>query len=93
VPPGRHTDPRARPARRLDLPGPAPPGEPRLLRAWVLEANRALCERIRDSAADADPWRQHRPAMWSRPAWPPTELRIPAAGQPQTLLATPSAAS
>ena len=42
----------------LDLPRPAPPCDPRLLRAWVLEANRALCERIRDGAADAGPWRE-----------------------------------
>src|SRR3972149_11190298 len=41
----------------LDLPRPALPCDPRLLRAWVLEANRALCERIRDGAADAGPWR------------------------------------
>jgi len=42
----------------LDLPRPAPPCDPRLLRAWVLEANRALSERIRDGAADAGPWRE-----------------------------------
>jgi hypothetical protein len=42
----------------LDLPRPAPPCDPGLLRAWVLEANRALCERIRDGAADAGPWRE-----------------------------------
>ena len=42
----------------LDLPRPAPPCDSRLLRAWVLEANRALCERIRDGAADAGPWRE-----------------------------------
>jgi hypothetical protein len=42
----------------LDLPRPAPPCDPPLLRAWVLEANRALCERIRDGAADAGPWRE-----------------------------------
>jgi Domain of unknown function (DUF6285) len=42
----------------LDLPRPAPPCDLRLLRAWVLEANRALCERIRDGAADAGPWRE-----------------------------------
>jgi len=42
----------------LDLPCPAPPSDPRLLRAWVLEANRTLCERIRAGAADADPWRE-----------------------------------
>jgi hypothetical protein len=42
----------------LDLPHPAPSCDPRLLRAWVLEANRALCERIRDGAADAGPWRE-----------------------------------
>ena len=42
----------------LDLPRPAPPCDPRLLRAWVLEANRTLCERIRDGAADAGPWRE-----------------------------------
>ena len=42
----------------LDLPRPAPPCDPRLLRAWVLEANRALCERILDGAADAGPWRE-----------------------------------
>jgi hypothetical protein len=42
----------------LDLPRPVPPCDPRLLRAWVLEANRALCERIRDGAADAGPWRE-----------------------------------
>lgn len=42
----------------LDLPRPAPTGDPRLLRAWVLEANRTLCERIRAGAADAGPWRE-----------------------------------
>lgn len=42
----------------LDLPRPALPCDSRLLRAWVLEANRALCERIRDGAADAGPWRE-----------------------------------
>jgi len=42
----------------LDLPRPAPPCDPRLLRAWVLEANRTLCERIRSGAADAGPWRE-----------------------------------
>jgi len=42
----------------LDLPRPAPPCDPRLLHAWVLEANRALCERIRDGAADLGPWRE-----------------------------------
>jgi len=42
----------------LDLPRPAPSCDPRLLHAWVLEANRALCERIRDGAADAGPWRE-----------------------------------
>jgi len=42
----------------LDLRRPAPPCDPRLLRAWVLEANRALCERIRAGAADAGPWRE-----------------------------------
>jgi len=42
----------------LDLPRPAPPCDPRSLRAWVLEANRALCERIRDGGADAGPWRE-----------------------------------
>jgi len=42
----------------LDLPRPAPPCDPGLLRAWVLEANRALCERIRTGAADAGPWRE-----------------------------------
>src|SRR5574342_847525 len=42
----------------LDLPRPAPPCDPRLLHAWVLEANRALCARIRDGEADAGPWRE-----------------------------------
>jgi len=42
----------------LDLPRPAPPCDPRLLHAWVLEANRALSERIRAGAADAGPWRE-----------------------------------
>lgn len=42
----------------LDLPRSAPPADPRLLRAWVLEANRVLCERIRDGAADGPPWRE-----------------------------------
>jgi len=42
----------------LDLPRSAPPCDPPLLHAWVLEANRALCERIRDGAADAGPWRE-----------------------------------
>ena len=42
----------------LDLRRPAPPCDPRLLHGWVLEANRVLCERIRDGAADAGPWRE-----------------------------------
>ena len=42
----------------LDLSRPAPPCDPRQLHAWVLEANRALCQRIRDGAADAGPWRE-----------------------------------
>jgi uncharacterized protein DUF6285 len=42
----------------LDLPRSAPPGDIRLLREWVLEANRALCERIRDGSADAGHWRE-----------------------------------
>ena len=35
-----------------------PPGDPALLRRCVLEANRELCERIRQGLADAGPWRQ-----------------------------------
>src|SRR3972149_1966389 len=35
-----------------------PPGDPALLRGCVLEANRELCERIRQGLADAGPWRQ-----------------------------------
>lgn len=42
----------------LDLPRPVLPCDPRLLHAWVLETNRVLCERIRDGAADAGPWRE-----------------------------------
>jgi hypothetical protein len=42
----------------LDLPRPAPPCDSRLLPSWVLDANRALCERIRDGAADGGPWRE-----------------------------------
>ena len=42
----------------LDLPPSAPPGDSRLLRAWVLDANRTLCERIRSGAADTGPWRE-----------------------------------
>jgi hypothetical protein len=41
----------------LDLPPTAAPADSRLLRAWVLEANRVLCERIRGGAADGGPWR------------------------------------
>lgn len=42
----------------LDLPRTAPPADSRLLRAWILEANRVLCERIRGGAADGPPWRE-----------------------------------
>lgn len=42
----------------LDLPRAVPPGDPALLRRRVLEANRELCERIRQGLADSGPWRQ-----------------------------------
>lgn len=42
----------------LDLPRAVPPGGPALLRRRVLEANRELCERIRQGLADSGPWRQ-----------------------------------
>jgi len=41
----------------LGLEPAAPPEDPALLRAEVLEANRALCERIRRGEADGGPWR------------------------------------
>ncbi len=41
----------------LGLPAAAPPEDPAALRREVLEANRALCDRIRQGDADAGPWR------------------------------------
>lgn len=41
----------------LDRPAVVPPSDPALLRRRVLEANRELCERIRQGLADAGPWR------------------------------------
>lgn len=42
----------------LNLSPSAPPGDPALLRQRVLEANRELCERIRQGLADSGPWRE-----------------------------------
>lgn len=42
----------------LGLPRTDPPADPALLRRRVLEANRELCERIRQGLADGGPWRE-----------------------------------
>jgi hypothetical protein len=42
----------------LGLPAAAPPEDPAALRREVLEANGALCDRIRRGDADAGPWRE-----------------------------------